>query len=1131
MKDPGYLHPIVSQLNPSREQIGPICSRGKDVVVTAGAGTGKTRTLVARFLGMLADGIPLRTIAAITFTKKAAREMRNRVREEIRNYLLNTGLTEEDKVFWREIYQGLDAARISTIHSLAGDILQQHPAEMGLDPGVELMDEGEAVRLRKLAIDAGLAWAGEDQFASRLFPIYGDWKMRRILSELLSKRIDVEDYFRNSPDKLWYSWEPHLIGPLKKFIEDPVVRAGMDGLAGLKKDGTLAKAEEAGDRLAEDLRIVIDQWEIIRNEYENPDWVQVSRAVGLLGSHLKQKGRKENWAPANPRAVIKEIQSIYRENLGNDQLDLAVDKQLANEIIPGLKRLFQFSCQWYHQARSRENKLDFDDLEEKVIRLFSEHPNALSYWREEIQMLLVDEYQDTNGRQRELINLLNGGQGKLFIVGDGKQSIYRFRGADVGVFRQEQASIRKMGEGYSLETSYRSHPQLLSDLNSLLAPVLGDRKDVAHVEPFSELKPGRASSPLLDLPYYLEAHLAVGNKNTGAGYKAAEAVASRLLELIGNALQPGSSNSVSYGDVAVLCRASSSFSDYEAAFENAGIPYMTVAGQGFYDRPEVRDVLNALRVFMDPQDDLALVGLMRSPVGGFQDQMLLDLREFQEDENLGSLFEALKRFAENSTEEGNSELTSIIGLINEFSALAGRVTTAELISRFLDRSAYAAVLSLAGQERSIGNLRKLVSDAQANAIVNISDYLNSIQDIRNVDVRESEAPFVSEGAVQIMSVHQAKGLEFPVVILGDAAKRERLTRDILMDDRFGLIPPFSNSRIEKDAAGFYSLLSGKSTAYEMALEKERQKEQAEADRLLYVAATRAQEMLIINGAVGNPTRDNKLPRLSGWLEKLSMQLGLEDWDLVVERGGKSVHKKVVERPGLKANISIYEDLVEFAFDTAKGTNSKRQGEDSLDLELWDQLENRLGSQKINIADMKPIYPASTYGSTGHALPRIVGEVVHRALELWKFPSTGESDFLTWVEKEIKWHGVYNAKAIQSGYRRVREILERFRRSELFERMDRAVVISREIPFRLPGEDGADYGVIDALFRENGQWILVEFKTDNIREGDKINWSSVDYQAQVARYLHAGERLLKERPLPVLCFLDYGGRVKIVTDRW
>ena len=1126
------LHPIVRGLQPSPEQEGPILSRGKDIVVTAGAGTGKTRTLVARYLSLLAEGIPLRSILAITFTKKAAREMRNRVREEVRKYLLAEDLPEEEHDAWRRVYEGLDGARISTIHSLAGEILKGHPAEMGLDPEFEMLDENESARLKSLAVEAALTWAGSQEQTSGLFPVIGAWKLRRILGELLNKRLDVASALDGQPDDLWSLWQPILIAPLQEFIQNPSVRSGLDSLAELKYDGSMERAQEAGDLLVEDLGYVIESWETIKESASQGDWVKASRAVGPLRDHLKQKGKKDNWAPANPRAVIKEIQNIFQVTIGTTDLDFAVDRKLAKEIIPSLKALFQFANQWYGEAREGLNGLDFDDLEEKILVLFNEFPEVLSYWQGEIDSLLVDEYQDTNSRQRELVNLLNGGQKQLFIVGDGKQSIYRFRGADVEVFRQEQDRISREGEAYQLETSYRSHPQLLANLNGLLEPVLGGQSDLPYLEPFFRLKAGREKPAMLDLPAYIEFHLAAGSKAAGAGDLAAAAVATRLLEIFESDPGISADERINYGDVAVLCRASSSFAPFEGAFEQAGIPYTTVSGQGFYDRPEVRDVLNALQVFGDPQNDLALAGLMRSPVCGFPDQFLLDLRVYQFTESLGSLLDAARKYLSEMGGQEAAGLSSFILLVEEFSTLAGRVTAAELINRFLDRTGYAAGLVLAGQERGVSNLRKLVSDAHASGLVNLTDFLNSVREIRSIAIREGEAQFVSEGAVQIMTVHQAKGLEFPVVILGDAEKRDRFTRDILIDERFGLIPPFSYQRVEADQNGDPVIREGKSYAYELAFESERLKDEAEADRLLYVAATRAQDLLLLSGAVGNPTRDHTLPSLPGWIGKLAESLGFDGNDLTIDPEGGGIHQRQIRQDHLAASLFVYEAEVDPASIRSGSREARKEEGGSFDPASWENMAARVGAAEPAARPRKPIYSPITLGSASQAPARIVGEIVHHALERWKYPVLGEKDFLNWVEVEFRSAGVYDSRAIQSGYRRVRQILERFSATDLHQRMDEAERLLHEVPFALL-DDQSHFlaGSIDALFLENGSWFVVEFKTDQIRQGDEIDWNSVDYLQQVENYLKAAESLIGQRPEPILCFLDYGGRVKLITDRW
>ena len=1126
------IPPIINGLEPSEEQKAPILSRGKDIVVTAGAGTGKTRTLVARYLGLLAEGIPLRSIAAITFTQKAAREMRNRVREEVRKYILEENLSESEKQMWRNVYEELDAARISTIHSLAGDILRHHPAELGLDPGFETLDEGEARSLKALSIEAALAWAGGDQLASGLFPVFGSWKLRRILGALLDKRLDVKKAFEEFPANLWLLWRPQLVEPLERFIQDPIVRQGLDELTGLLADGTLERAQDAGDLLANDLRIIIECWREIIAFEEQKDWTQISRAVGRLRKHLKQKGKTQNWEPANPKAIIKEIQKVFDDQIGRNEMDLTVDKILAEEVIPALRSLFFFAEGWYAEAREGINSLDFDDLESRILQLFKSNPKALLYWQKQIQAVLVDEYQDTNSRQRELVNFLNGEGNHLFIVGDGKQSIYRFRGADVAVFREEKKRVNAQGESYQLDRSYRSHQALLEDINILLSPVLGERDDLPFLEPFTDLSPGRKSSPRIDLPAYTEFHLAAGGKSAGGGGRAAEAVACRLLELVRSNEETKSRKGLTFGDMAVLCRASSSFNDFERAFDKAGIPFTTVSGQGFYDRPEIRDVLNALSVFENPRNDLALVGLMRSPAIGLPDPFLMDLRDYQRSQQMGSLLVGVREYADDEIDKWQTELRELIEIVDEFTALAGRITVAELIGRFLERTNYTAGLLLAGQDRAVENLKKLIMDAQISGTVNLTDFLSSIEEIRNVAIREGEAQIVVQGAVQIMSVHQAKGLEFPVVVLGDAAKRERFSRDILIDDHLGLIPPFSLEYLEEGPDGTPAIMSGKSSAYEIALERERLKEDAESRRLLYVAATRAQDLLLVSGAIGKPNRNGKLPNLGGWMGLLLDPLGIHDRDLILEAEGAEIHRSMIGSENLSARLVIYESGVTFDLSNEFARNRGQMDDNSLESVIWDKLDTGIEADGQRTIQLKPIYPASKMVRTSLIPARVVGDVVHKALELWKFPARRETDFIEWVEAEFRKAGVYPEEAVKLGYRRVRDILDRFSGTDLYQRMDRAKVILREVPFHLEEKDAVLVsGSIDALFKEESGWVLVEYKTDQIVTGAEIPWHDLDYVEQVEGYLDAAEQILGQRPEPVLCFLDYGGRVKLINERW
>ena len=187
------LAPIVQQTKLSDEQRPAITASG-DVAVTAGAGAGKTRTLVARYLSLLAEGLSPRQVVAITFTKKAAREMRNRVREQVNTYLqAGTDLSRESWTRWQDVYSALDAARIGTIHSLCGEILRRHPAEAGLDPRFEMLDEGQMALLQAQAVEEALVWAADDDDAARLYSLWPERDLREVLGGMLAKRLDVDD--------------------------------------------------------------------------------------------------------------------------------------------------------------------------------------------------------------------------------------------------------------------------------------------------------------------------------------------------------------------------------------------------------------------------------------------------------------------------------------------------------------------------------------------------------------------------------------------------------------------------------------------------------------------------------------------------------------------------------------------------------------------------------------------------------------------------------------------------------------------------------------------------------------------------------------------------------------------------
>jgi ATP-dependent helicase/nuclease subunit A len=1125
------MHLIVTQMHPSPEQEPAVAERGRDIVVTAGAGTGKTRTLVARYLSLLADDLPLRSILAITFTRKAAREMRNRVREEVRRYLERTDLVMEERTRWQALYAGLDAARIGTIHSLCTEILRAHPADARVDPRFEVLQEGQLNILRGRALDEALAWAADDERAVVLFALLGERDLRSTLESLLGQRLDVEACLANTPESLWTCWKTHLVPPIRTFVDDVSVRASFDELLVLRDDGTLDRAEAAGDRLATPLRELLSLWDEIMAARRADNWTAVSARLAPLRDQMKLVGRAANWRPADPKATLRELRGIYDDQLSEwigKGINLTLDRQLA-EAMPALHRLFEHALGIFQRMKSELHALDFDDLEYEALNLLERNAAVRERWQREITAILVDEFQDTNSRQRDLVKILNGDRGRLFIVGDAKQSIYRFRGADVTVFRAEREGIEaNAGAAYLLAKSYRAHKDLIEGLNELLRPVLGEDEYLARpwVEPFAPLVYHReAPSPGFTSPH-IELHLTVGSKSGGALDRAADALASRILTLMEQeleVLENGIARPLDYGDFALLCRSSYSFGAYEDALEKAGVPFLTVAGRGFYSRGEIRDLLNVLQAVADPTDDLALVGLLRSPVFGLSDAALDQLcQERERFDTAPSLWAVLRDLGCSLSGEDGRCAERATDIIAELHSAAGRASVADILKALIDTTDYRAALIQAGQARSARNAAKLLADAHASGIVGVGEFLEYVGGLRDMGTREGEARATAEGAVQIMSVHAAKGLEFPIVIIGDASYGGGSRNWTLIDPQFGVILPL------KDEAGILPAI------YRLGKNRDDDQDQAESDRLLYVAATRAREKLIFSGCI-SLGRDDNVRKPGGWLGRLAGPDGLDLVGRTVPYDKDGVNAISLN---LQASVPPVACVIYEPGYVWRGRSPDAAVETEVDVSLPPALletmspELELVDQRISAQDRIPpqrVWRVVPAVKRPRAPAWVIGSLVHEALAAWRFPVGDRSArFRRWVEARARAYGVTDARQLDDAVRQSQRLLLRFRNHPLYQEMNDADQRLHEVPYNLLSEDGVESGIIDSLYLRDGVWRIVEFKTDRVRNEADFErlLTEEDYLTQAGRYVAAAERLLGERPRFILCMLNYAGAVHL-----
>jgi ATP-dependent helicase/nuclease subunit A len=502
----------------------------------------------------------------------------------------------------------------------------------------------------------------------------------------------------------------------------------------------------------------------------------------------------------------------------------------------------------YEKLKAARGVLDFDDLELRACQLLCEHEQIRSSWRERVLLLMVDELQDVNPRQLAILRALE--RDNLFTVGDELQAIYGFRHADVGLFRERRAELAARGSTLELTRNFRARPQLLRAINAIFAPRFGER--------YVPLRPGASTAargpgddePALELllsdrDWEHDARIAqaTGHLREAPAWRRAEArmVAQRISDLV-------ATGRARARDVVVLLRAMTGCEAYAQALEEMGIPTLAAAG-GFWEQPEIRDLVCYLRVLANPLDELALYGALASPLVGLSSDGLAQIAQLAEQAG-ASAWEAARTLA---ADQGGTLAAADRRRLADFRAWFEQERresawrgVAEALRRGIEASGYERhAARLPSGEARVGNIRKLTRVARRFDREEGGDVRGFLQYVTNLEQsfgrREPHAPMPDPelDAVRLMTIHAAKGLEFPVVCVAELGARPNLrTPDLLLDrDRVGL-------RLAR-------LRSGDSVpALEFeGLGAERREAQAdEEDRILYVAMTRARELLLLSGA-------------------------------------------------------------------------------------------------------------------------------------------------------------------------------------------------------------------------------------------------------------------------------------------
>jgi len=810
-------------------------------VVSAGAGSGKTTVLAERYLRIVEEGLAeVEEILTLTYTRKAAAEMYERIYARL--------LAEADKPRIREQIARFDRAQISTLDSFCVQVLRNSPQHFGIRSDFRL-GEDETTRM-------------DEETALRFLLDHSDDEALLAFIELNGFESVWKDFFVSlganflhlASTRDFHRIYENQVGALEKIVDE-----GIDEMEGLC--GEIGEIDPGAAKAIADAHAAIGALPELRPFVREKRFEELASTVEQL-----KLGRRTGNAKSS------EVEE-YKETVG--RLDDA-RKRLAKAAVTlasraTMRRVFEL-CGEYQELllgkRRSSGALSFQDVVEMAVRLLTENRALRRYYKRRYRFVMIDEFQDNNELQKRLLYLLaevdeaeEPGQpgpdrlapDKLFFVGDEKQSIYRFRGADVAVFRGLSNELGGTdGRQISLATNYRSAPELIDFFNGFFARIFADPSEDFEAR-FEGLRSGLrgdgASEPVDDAsirlfykPYEEESGDDEAHSDDAEAYYIARFIKESVEKGSLTVRSQGKSRPAEWGDFALLMRTTSNQIRYEKIFRRLNIPYSTQSIRTLFLEAPLNDIYSVLQLAIYPDDRSAYAALLRSPLVNLSDYSLIEL--------LLEGGEPFSSFPSSVAERGEEERWSAgRELLQHLRAKADIMPIARLIDDIWYRFGYRYTLlkdaSYHPYLEYYDYFRKLAHDADSDGR-SLSEFLDLIRPNLGKYEKLPELEVVRDqvGGVQLLTIHKSKGLEFPVVILANSGNLGRSrgegSKPYYLSDEFG-----PTLRVT-DRGNYF---------YDIAREDNQRKERAELKRLLYVAMTRAESHLIVSGCHNRQNRN------------------------------------------------------------------------------------------------------------------------------------------------------------------------------------------------------------------------------------------------------------------------------------
>lgn len=1195
----------------TKEQQKVIELRNRNILVSAAAGSGKTAVLVERIIQMLTDEehpMDVDRLLIVTFTEAAASEMKERIRSAIETALeVNPGNAHLQRQSTL-----IHSAQITTIHSFCLSIIREHFHLIDMDPGFRIAEEGELRLLKQDVLSELLeeCYVNQEERFMELVEKLGSGKNDKKLEGMI---LQLYEYSRSYPQP--QKWLEHCVN---QYAECETY---------LKQEGTgeepvfLRRALDWAQKYIEDLVELADQCIRICEEPDGPymyapmleeDRIILDKLAGAADfeelyerlSDIKWKAlsrKKDESVDSEKRTQVQDIRKQIKDLIGElgktyfyeTPAELLLDMANAKGTMEILAELVNRFAIMFADQKQRKHLIDYNDMEQFALQILTEEKEGelipsqtAREYQEQFYEVMIDEYQDSNLIQEAIltsVSTVSREKYNIFMVGDVKQSIYRFRLSRPELFMEKYDSYSSEDsemQKIDLHKNFRSRPEVLDGVNYIFRQIM--RRDLGGIvyDEQAALYPGAEFEPVIGADgksaYEMEL-LLVDAQKTGNEFELSDnnkqlevrVIAKRIKELLRTAKvtdkASGQLRPAEYRDIVILMRSVKGWADVVSSIlAEEGIPAYIGSTEGYFGTYEISVLLDYLQLLDNQRQDLPLAAVLASPFVGLNPQQLAEIRLAAKE---GFFYKAAEGLAQRTGEEEEKEekdslaykLRAFYLQLTHFREMVPYTAIHELLQKIIEETGFSLyVAAMPGGERRIANVEMLVEKAAAfegTSYKGLFNFIRYIEQLQKYDVDYGEANIADEqeNTVRIMSIHKSKGLEFPIVFVAGMGKKFNttdITGSVIIHPEWGV----GLDAVDLQRRTKIPTFLKKTIQQEIKLEN-----LGEELRVLYVALTRAKEKLILVGCPSQKqlkevSEDGMLcqkavRRADGEVLPFYTLIGANSylhWVVPALMGEDApVHCRIIGRTEIEEEEEIEQRSELLARDVlehwATGTVYDAKLREHLEVQSqyhYPYAEEQKLKLKFTVSELKKrAYLQEESGGTIYEEPEVVplipqflqeeevltgasrGSAYHKLLELLNYELSYDENSLTAMMEELQKERKLSDEMVQCI--RKADIL-RFLNSDSGRRMQAAAKrkqLSKEQPFVL-GIDAKEIypdikgderilvqGIIDVYFEEDGELVVLDYKTDNVHSAKELRDR---YHAQLDYYAQALEQLLQKK---------------------